>query len=101
MNKIDLSLLISTIFMLKQSVLKDYLFKVMKKINKLSIQNHFNQSIKYHLDEDMIEDINIILENIDNWIRHYNYEIRISMKKELMCNLVEIKRMFQQMRNTK
>ena len=94
MNKIDLSLLISTIFMLKQSVLKDYLFKVMKKINKLSIQNHFNQSIKYHLDEDMIEDINIILENIDNWIR-------LSMKKELMCNLVEIKRMFQQMRNTK
>ena len=30
MNKIDLSLLISSIFMLKQSVLKDYLFKVMK-----------------------------------------------------------------------
>lgn len=93
MNRMDLSLLISTIMMLKQSILKEYLFKVMKKINKLSIQNHFNQSIQYS-DEDLLKDINIILENIDDWIRHYNCEMRMSMKKELMSNLVEIKKMF-------
>ena len=95
----NLSLLISTIVMLKQSVLKDYLFKVMKKLNKLSIQNHFDESIKYHLDEDILEDINIILKNMDDWIRHYNSEVRMPMKKELMTNLVEIKQMFKQMIN--
>jgi hypothetical protein len=94
MNKMDLSLLISTIMMLKQSILKQYLFKVIKKLNKLSIQNHFNQSMKHYLDEDLMEDINVILENMDDWIRHYNCEIRMSMKKELMSNLVEIKKMF-------
>ena len=95
----NLSLLISTIVMLKQSVLKDYLFKVMKKLNNLLTQNNFNESIKYHLDEDILEDINIILKNIDDWIRHYNSEIRMTMKKELMTNLVEIKQMFKQMIN--
>jgi hypothetical protein len=97
MNKMDLSLLISTIVMLKQSTLKDYLFKVMKKLNKMSIQNHFNES-KY-ITVDIIEDIDIILENIDNWMRHYNSEIRMTMKKELITNLVKIKMMFQQIRN--
>ena len=110
MNKMDLSLLISTIFMLKQSILKDNLFKIMKKLNKLSMQNNFNESMqnnfnesmqnnfnesmKYNLNEDVIEDINILLENMDDWIRYYNSEIRMSIKKELMNNLVEIKRMF-------
>lgn len=91
----DLSLLISTIVMLKQSVLKDtdYLFKVMIKLNKLLIQNNFNESIKYHLDED----INIILKNVDDWIRHYNSEIRMSMKRELITNLEKIKKMFQKL----
>ena len=97
MNKMDLSLLISTIVMLKQSTLKDYLFKVMKKLNKMSIQNHFNES-KY-ITVDIIEDIDIILENIDNCMRHYNSEIRMTMKKELITNLVKIKMMFQQIRN--
>jgi len=97
MNKMDLSLLISTIIMLKQSTLKDYLFKVMRKLNKISMQNHFNES-KY-ITVDIIEDINIILNNIDNWIRHYNSEMRITMKKELIIKLVEIKIMFQQIRN--
>lgn len=94
-NNMDLSLLISTIVMLKQSVLKDtdYLFKVMIKLNKLLIQNNFNESIKYHLDED----INIILKNVDDWIRHYNSEIRMSMKRELMTNLEKIKKMFQKL----
>lgn len=90
----DLSLLISTVVMLKQCTLKDYLFKIVKKINKLSIQNYFNESIKYNLDknitEDIIEDINIILENMDDWIRNYNTVI----KRELMSNLGEIKKMF-------
>ena len=102
MNKMDLSLLISTIFMLKQSILKDNLFKIMKKLNKLSMQNNFNESMqnnfnesmKYNLNEDVIEDINILLENMDDWIRYYNSEIRMSIKKELINNLVEIKRMF-------
>ena len=102
MNKMDLSLLISTIVMLKQSILKDNLFKIMKKLNKLSMQNNFNESMqnnfnesmKYNLNEDVIEDINILLENMDDWIRYYNSEIRMSIKKELMNNLVEIKRMF-------
>jgi hypothetical protein len=94
----DLSLLISTVVMLKQCTLKDYLFKIVKKINKLSIQNYFNESIKYNLDknitEDIIEDINIILENIDDWIRNYNTVMRITMKRELIYNLGEIKKMF-------
>jgi hypothetical protein len=97
MNKMDLTLLISTIIMLKQSILKENLFKVMNKINNLSMQNNFNQSIKYNLDEDMMEDINIILNNIDEWIRHYNSEIRMSMKRELMVNLGKIKMMFKQL----
>jgi hypothetical protein len=97
MNKMDLSLLISTIIMLKQSTLKDYLFKVMRKLNKISMQNYFNES-KY-ITVDIIEDINIILNNMDNWIRHYNSEMRITMKKELIIKLVEIKIMFQQIRN--
>ncbi len=95
----DLSLLISTIIMLKQSILKDYLFKIMKKLNKLSMQNHFNESIKYNINKDTIEDINIILENMDDWIRNYNSAVRMTMKRELMTNLGEIKRMFQQMIN--
>ncbi len=94
----DLSLLISTIVMLKQCTLKDYLFKIVKKINKLSIQNYFNESIKYNLDknitEDIIEDINIILENMDDWIINYNAVMRITMKRELISNLGEIKKMF-------
>jgi transcriptional regulator CtsR len=85
--------------MLKQSTLKYYLFKVMKKLNNLLTQHNFNESIKYHLDEDILEDINIILKNIDDWIRHYNSEIRMTMKKELMTNLGEIKQMFKQMIN--
>ncbi len=95
----DLNLLISTVVMLKQSTLKDYLFKVMRKLNKLSIQNHFDESIKYHLDEDILEDINIILKNMDDWIRHYNSEVRMPMKKELMTNLEKVKQMLEQMIN--
>jgi hypothetical protein len=90
----DLSLLISTIVMLKQCTLKDYLFRVMTKINNLLIQTNFNQSIKYNITEDIIEDINIILDNMDEWMRHYNSQIRMTMKKELMSNLGEIKKMF-------
>lgn len=94
MNKINLNLLISTIIILKQSTLKEYLFKVMMKLNKLSIKNYFNESMNYNLNTDIIEDINIILENIDDWIRHYNSEMRMSMNKELIINLAEIKKMF-------
>jgi hypothetical protein len=89
-----LNLLVSTILMLKKSVLKDYLFKVMTNLNKLELHNNFNDSTKYKLDENIIENINIILENMDEWIRHYNSEIRMSMKKELMINLGEIKKIF-------
>lgn len=90
----NISLLISTIVMLKQCTLKDYLFRVMTKINNLLIQSNFNQSIKYNITEDIIEDINIILDNMDEWIRHYNSEMKMTMKRELMTNLGEIKKMF-------
>lgn len=80
--------------MLKQCTLKDYLFRVMTKINNLLIQSNFNQSIKYNITEDIIEDINIILDNMDEWIRHYNSEMKMTMKRELMTNLGEIKKMF-------
>lgn len=84
--------------MLKKSVLKDYLFKLMINLNKLKIKTHFDESIKMNiLNEDIINDIHIFLENMDEWIRHYNSEMRLSMKKELIANLSEIKIMFQQL----
>lgn len=94
MDRIDLNLLISTIFMLKQCMLKDYLFKIVKKINNLLIQTNFNELININLTEDIIEDINIILDNMDDWIRYYNSEMRITIKRELIANLEEIRKMF-------
>ncbi len=94
MDRIDLSLLISTIAMLKQCMLKDYLFIIVKKINKLTMKKYFNELIKYSLTEDILEDINVILNNMDDWMRHYNSEMRMTMKRELMINLGEIKKMF-------
>ena len=95
----NMNLLLSTILMLKKSLLKDYLFKVMINLNKLKIKNHFDESIKINiLTEDVIEDIRIFLENMDEWIRNYNLEMRLLMKRELIINLAEIKMMFQQLK---
>jgi hypothetical protein len=95
----NMNLLLSTILMLKKSLLKDYLFKVMINLNKLKIKNHFDESIKINiLTEDVIEDIHTFLENMDEWIRNYNLEMRLSMKRELIINLAEIKMMFQQLK---
>ena len=80
--------------MLKKCILKDYLFKIVKKINKLTMKKYFNELIKFNLTEDIIEDINIILDNMDDWMRHYNSEMKITMKRELMTNLEEIRKMF-------
>lgn len=94
----NMNLLLSTILMLKKSLLKDYLFKVMVNLNKLKIKNHFDESIKINvLTEDVIEDIHTFLENVDEWVRNYNSEMRLSMKRELIINLSEIKIMFQKM----
>jgi hypothetical protein len=65
-----------------------------KKINKLTMKKYFNELIKYSLTEDILEDINVILNNMDDWMRHYNSEMRMTMKRELMINLGEIKKMF-------
>jgi len=86
-------LLLSTILMLKKSSLKDYLYKIMKNINILKIQNHFADDIVFT--ENIIEDIIILLENMDDWIRNYNSSTKMLMNKELMSNLLEIKKMFQ------
>ena len=95
----NMNLLLSTILMLKKSLLKDYLFKVMINLNKLKIKNHFDESIKINiLTEDVIEDIHTFLENMDEWIRNYNLEMRLLMKRELIINLAEIKMMFQQLK---
>jgi hypothetical protein len=94
----DVNLLLSTILMLKKSLLKNYLFKVMINLNKLKIKNHFDESIKINiLTDDIIKDIHIFLENMDEWIRNYNSEMRISMKRELIINLAEIKIMFKKL----
>lgn len=90
------NLLLSTILMLNKSILKDYLFKIMKDLNKLAIHDHFNCE-KYNLNEDTIEDINVVLDNIDLWIRNYNSEKRISMNRELTYNLKEIVREFEEL----
>ncbi len=94
MDKMDMSLLISTISMLNQCMLRDYLCIIVKKINKLTMKKYFNELIKYSLTEDILEDINIILNNMDDWMRYYNSEMRMKMKRELMINLGEIKKMF-------
>lgn len=94
----DINLLLSTILMLKKSLLKDYLFKVMINLNKLKIKNHFDESIKINiLTDDIIKDIHIFLENMDEWIINYNSEMRISMKRELIINLAKIKIMFKKL----
>lgn len=93
-----MNLLLSTILMLKKSILKDYLFKVMKKLNKLQMnfnKHDENEMCDYdQINQNIIHDVHIILENIDEWIRHYNSESRMSMKRELSNNLIEIKNMF-------
>lgn len=89
---IDTNLLLSTILMLKKSLLKDYLFKIMINLNKLKINNEMKD--KNLLNDDMTQDIYILLENMDDWIRFYNSSMRMSMKKELIFNLGEIKKMF-------
>jgi len=96
----NINLLLSTILMLKKSLLKDYLFKVMVNLNKLKIKNHFDETIKINvnvLNEDIIEDIYIFLENMDEWIRNYNSQMKMSMKRELTNNLKEIKNIFTQL----
>ena len=92
-----ISLLLSTILMLKKSIIKDKLFNIMMKINKLSIQQHFENSTHYNLTEDMIEDINVILNNIDFWIRNYNSEMRVTMKRELLDNLKDLTNVFREL----
>jgi hypothetical protein len=85
--------------MLKKSLLKDYLFKVMVNLNKLKIKNNFDESIKINiLTGDVIKYIHIFLENVDELVRNYNSEMRMSMKRELIINLAEIKMMFQQLK---
>lgn len=87
------SLLLSTILMLKPSIIKNYLFKIMKNLNKLAIKNHFNEK-KYNLNEneneDIIDDMNIVLDNMDLWIRNYNSERRMTMNRELSNNLKQL-----------
>lgn len=90
---IDLNLLLSTILMLKKSTLKNYLCKLMNNLNKLKIKDNFEVN-KIIINENVIEDICIILENMDEWIRHYNSEMKISMKKELITNLKKLKKIF-------
>lgn len=87
------SLLLSTILMLKKSFLKDYLFKIMTNLNKLNVKNHFNND-PMQINEDIIADIHIFLENMDEWMRIYNSTMRLTMKKELIQNLIEIREMF-------
>jgi len=95
----NINLLLSTILMLKKSLLKDYLFKVMVNLNKLKIKNNFDESIKINiLTGDVIKYIHIFLENVDELVRNYNSEMRMSMKRELIINLAEIKMMFQQLK---
>ena len=90
------NLLLSTILMLNKSIIKDYLFKIMTDLNKLAIHNHFNDK-KYNLNEDTIEDINIVLDNIDLWIRNYNSEKKMSMNVELSYNLKELVKEFEEL----
>jgi hypothetical protein len=90
-----LSLLLSTILMLKKSNIKNHLCKIMKKLNILSMQYHFE---KINLTEDLIEDMRIISEDMDLWIRHYSYfEIRMPIKRELLNNLKELENIFTQL----
>lgn len=93
------NLLLSTILMLKKSIIKDYLFKIMTKLNKLEIQTHFNNNKKYILNEDIIEDVNIVLNNMDLWIRNYNSENRMAMNRELSYNLKELVKEFEKLLN--
>lgn len=93
------NLLLSTILMLKKSILKDYLFKIMTNLNKLEIQTHFNNDKKYILNEDTIEDINMVLNNMDSWIRNYNSEKRMAMNRELSYNLKELVKEFEELLN--
>ena len=88
------NLLLETILMLKPSILKNYLFKVMTDLNKLTIQNDFDSEKKYNLHYETVEDINIILNNINLWIRNYNFSMGTSMKKRLLINLKELVKEF-------
>jgi hypothetical protein len=84
------NLLLSTILMLNESIIKDYLFKVMINLNKFNVKNHFECLTNYNFDDDIIKDINAILDNMDSWIRHYNSIMRMPMKRELFNNLKKI-----------
>jgi hypothetical protein len=89
------SLLLSTILMLKKSNIKNHLCKIMTKLNILSMQYHFEN---FNLTEDLIEDICIISEDMDLWIRYYSYfEIRMPVKKELLNNLKELEKIFKEL----
>ena len=52
---------------------------------------------KYNLNEDTIEDINIVLDNIDLWIKNYNSEKKMSMNVELSYNLKELVKEFEEL----
>lgn len=95
---INTSLLLSTILMLQKSPLHDNLFKLSKNISKMNMLSYM-YDIK--LKKDVInnfkkiinEDIMYILENMDNWIFHYNSNRRMNMSKQLINNLAKIKEM--------
>ena len=96
-SKVDMNLILSTLSMLKSSMLKKHLFDLSCRMNRITMQTYLSNTtdhatiMEYIIE---IEDyISIILANIDDWIRHYNSQLRMSMKKELSGGLVQIKQM--------
>jgi hypothetical protein len=78
-------------------MLKKHLFDLSCRMNRITMQTYLSNTtdhatiMEYIIE---IEDyISIILANIDDWIRHYNSQLRMSMKKELSGGLVQIKQM--------
>ena len=87
-ENVDMHLILSTISMLKNSKLKNYLFDFSRRINKMMFQFHSSEETELTI----IEYATIILENMDAWVRQYNSEMRMTMKKELASNLVQMKK---------
>ena len=97
-SKIDMNLILSTLELLKNSKLKRHLFDLTSRINRITMKTY--SSNMGGNDETIMEYINdiedyahLILENIDDWIRNYNSQLRMTMKKELAGGLIQIKQM--------
>jgi hypothetical protein len=94
----DMNLILSTVEMLKNSKLKQHLFYLSCQMNRMAMQSYLlntssNQAIIMEYISEIKDYSHIILTNIDDWIRNYNSQLRMSMKKELASGLIQIKQM--------